>query len=577
MSDGLLPSNLFERYNNIAVVLEENVESYFDHEDVLQNVLSALATQKDIFLTNHEQDSEQVILNWLVSALEQTNEDSKEAHIPAKSSEKYEWWMGLRLIHSLLAKLSAFEIHSVANQSIVFSEQSKTHYIVCLLLCAHSLYQCPSPIQKRWKRWQSVICESIRTFQTYRDDDGEVFGLLWIDYLVPALVHSSSQLPKEAQHTAILSALVGTTSVIVVEWQRDKPIQVIPKVLSSLRRIVHDVSSHDETWLYLHPWRMHEFEKLTIHMNEETDHEEEEDHSTKYQSNMVWWATEACSEEIVAGMDTTWDINGISHIAWMGFQDRGQTLSTDYIWKVWFPHVEILLQMLEIDPINDSIPLKFLERILEIIPKQAISAFNKDIKLPDSPLGTLQLLSNRLLRRNPNSGIEEQQRIKVQTDYVVGLMKSLLARYTPIKQIEIVECMINDCPYPGLQAKFLDFLRPLIFTNDNEASLLFWNYIGSFHASLSNYINTDSGKVESVDDLIENVEVYIGAITMVQVFILAENRLPHQLHDFPFKEFHYVLEANIQSWIIDRSTETPDEYYRLNLLECALNQLINTI
>ena len=80
-----------------------------------------------------------------------------------------------------------------------------------------------------------------------------------------------------------------------------------------------------------------------------------------------------------------------------------------------------------------------------------------------------------------------------------------------------------------------------------------------------------------MDDLIENVEVYIGAITMVQVFILAENRLPHQLHDFPFKEFHYVLEAKIQSWIKDKSTETPDEYYRLNLLECALNQLINTI
>jgi hypothetical protein len=33
------------------------------------------------------------------------------------------------------------------------------------LLCARALSRCPSPLETKWKRWRSLLCETISLFQ----------------------------------------------------------------------------------------------------------------------------------------------------------------------------------------------------------------------------------------------------------------------------------------------------------------------------------------------------------------------------------------------------------------------------
>ena len=81
----------------------------------------------------------------------------------------------------------------------------------------------------------------------------------------------------------------------------------------------------------------------------------------------------------------------------------------------------------------------------------------------------------------------------------------------------------------------------------------------------------------NADDLIDNIEVYVGAITMVQLFALVENRLPNQIGQLPMRDFQLVLETKIECWMKDNTTNPPDNFYRLNLLEGSLKQAVDAI
>jgi hypothetical protein len=576
-----LPSHLYEEFTN------SNETTVDDPESTLQNALSALAEQHDIFSVASSDDES--LLNWLVHAM--TTSDTETNHgknvIPEKKSAEYEWWWGLRLIHFLLkdTELTPFEIHSIANDSIVFSEGSRTHYLLCLLLCARSLEQCPAPIPKRWKRWQSVICETIRHFQNCFQnggDDGDLMLLLWANQIVPACLHAILQLPPEAYHVALLSALVGTTAELAAstEWgTRQKQSQL--QLLSETHRTILDtLSEHDDTWVWLHPWREHEMQSSTDYRSDSAEEEDddEEDSASQRKDGIVWWATQADCHESVAGMNTSWDDLGISVLAFTGFDNLPQAFSPVQTWKVWFPHVATLLKSV-VDPVRDLLPLLFVQQLLEVIPEKAVSSFNPNVKTPDSPLETFQLLSNRILVQSRNdTSLEEKQKIRQKTDRIVSLMKALLDRYIPVQQIQIVKHLLIDCPHPGLRAKFLDFLRPLILEQEQgEASDLFWEYIGSFIEALSNdHLKQGHNTLVNVHDLIDNVEIHVGAISMVQLFALVNHRLPSpgQKWEGSMRDFHKILEQSNQSWTSDDSMLSPENCYRLNLLEGSLQQVL---
>ena len=173
-----------------------------------------------------------------------------------------EWSIALRYIHDLLPHIidTPFEIHSIASQSILFSSSSSSssslgedstatatatsastststsHWILCLLLCTKSLQQCPSPLQKRWRRWQSLVCETLRLFQDNYNDhlnqcgssssspsssssSGVGVGVivsLWVYHIVPACLHVINQLPiKDSYYVAIFSGMVGITTNVL--------------------------------------------------------------------------------------------------------------------------------------------------------------------------------------------------------------------------------------------------------------------------------------------------------------------------------------------------------------------------
>jgi hypothetical protein len=154
-------------------------------------------------------------------------------------------------------------------------------------------------------------------------------------------------------------------------------------------------------------------------------------------------------------------------------------------------------------------------------------------------------------------------------------MKSLLSRYPVINQIKIVRKIVHDCPHPGLQAKFMDLLRPIIF--NEECADAFWSYIGSFIKDLLSHVDEGKRELLKLTDLINKVEIYVGAITIIQLWCMVKGKLPKKIKGSQLGKFYKVLKRSIASWMSDPNTMPPDEYYRLYLLEGALQQVVQIL
>lgn len=585
---GSLPSEIFVEYKTALVSSAEGVDEekpLVDYEEMIQSTLSALAAQKDL-IENWQTNEKEEIPNWLWKALTTNQDDDAPDKIQPETPE-YEWWMGTRLIHSLLSHVSPFEIHSVASQSIVFTDGSRAHWSLCLLLCIYALRQCPNPIQKRWKRWQSLVCETIRLFQNYGLELGDLAVPLWIQHLLPACQQVIQQLPPEAYHIAFLASLVGTTSTLVVkECERPKKEEEVEQVAQSvlshvlqllevLRTIVSDQGNSEENysemWVFLNPWRIYSSQNsMDVEQCEEVDF-------LQHQNDITWWNQSAHRHERVAGMDTAWDDLGISLLALFALENRPMVFTSAYVWRVWFPHVEILFKTTGNYPFLEhlNLPIKLLETLCDLVPEKSLPATGSTSRKPDSPFETFQLLSNRLVVRKVNgeeaATKDQELESKRRTEKIVGLMKSLLSKYQSINQVKIIKKLVHDCPHPGLQAKFMDLLRPVIF--DEEAHDAFWTYINSFIQDLLGHMDEEHENLLEVDDLVEKVEIYVGAVTMIQLWVMVKGRLPKRTEGHSLGHFYHILETMIKRWMSDSLSMPPDDYYRLYLLEGSLLQV----
>ena len=251
--DSVLPSELFANYSDGGWGKNNGEQQVEDSAALIQSVLSALATESDL-VEYWKVETEGELPDWMWKSLTSpgaNNQDDLSVLSKAYSPElvEYEWWMGTQLLAVLLPKLSPFEIHSIATDSSVFSDGSKAHWILCLLVASFSLRQCPSPLEQRWKRWQSLTCETIRLFQNNGIETGYHALSLWTHHIVPSCQHVIRQLPPEALHLGLLSGMVGTTSSLVMK-ECDRLDQVHQTVvlsrglllLKSLRDIVQSVA-----------------------------------------------------------------------------------------------------------------------------------------------------------------------------------------------------------------------------------------------------------------------------------------------------------------------------------------------
>jgi hypothetical protein len=568
---GLLPSQLFQTHSDSTAEEQDT-----DVEGLIQQVLSALAFQED--LSHIKGRKQEEITRWLWKNL--TSNELKDGKPPKPETPEYEWFMGTQMIHTLLPKLSSFELHAIANQSIVLTEGSLTHGSLCLLLCVHALQQCPTPIVKRWKRWQSLVCETIRLYQHYGVELVDLAVPLWIDHLVPACQHVIHQLPPEAYHVALLAGLVGTTSTLVVRECRrpEKEDDVASSVLAHILQLLEAVRQiivcvgfdHPETWVWLHPWRLYSEKLLSSETN---DHVE----FLQRQHEIAWWTESAYRHESVAGMDTAWDELGISLLALMAFDTRPLVIAPNFIWRVWFPHVLILFHSTSNLPLLQHLPLSLLDNLLRVIPDMSLPPSQTNSKKPDSPLETFQQLSNRIMVYREDDD-EEEDRNKRElesqknTETIVNLMKMLLSRYQPVNQVKIIRKLVHDCPHPGLQAKFMDLLRAVIFLPQAYEAL--WSYIGNFVKDLVGHMDMEQEVLIHVDRLVQKVEIYVGAITMIQLWCMVKSKLPKKIRGQSLRDFDKVLKIMLGRWMTDKP---PDDYYRLFLLDGALQQVLRIL
>lgn len=571
-----LPSELCFEYNK-----KSREGEGIDHESLIQNILSSLAVQRDLVDVWEWEHAKGDLSHWISASLQSSTEKDEEGMPVTEDCEPgtivYEWWVGMQLIATLLPNLSAFEIHNVAMQSIVFAEGSQSHWILCTILCSLALKKCPSPLEKQWRRWQSLICETIRHFQSHDMEQRWSTVPLWTDHVLPACKHVLSQLPSEALRVAILSGLVGTASTIVVEEchrtvniQHDEFHFRILQLVAAVRNVAQQAEQDSEQWVFSNPWRSQQ--KFDCAEDEDVIFE-------KYKEDIAWWSTTASRHEKVAGMDTNWSETGVAILAVMAFDSRPLTLTPTFIWRTWFPHVTILFKAAHSQPFLEELPFILLEHLFKVVPETSLPTVSSTSNDVDAPYEAFQLLSNRMMAKPiKNYGKKSMKQVeldsKTRSEFIVGYMKCLLNRYQVVNQVKIVRKLTHDCPHPGLKAKFLDLLRPVIF--EEECSEPFWSYLGSFLKNLQGYVQEGKDELVNTKELINDVEVYVGTITMVQLWCLVKGKLPKKIKGAPLGKFHHVLKKSIDSWM-DEGNMPPDDYYRLYLLEGALQQLILTL
>ncbi|CAJ1967019.1 unnamed protein product [Cylindrotheca closterium] len=691
-----------------------------DPESSLQMALSVLAEQEDLFSmilnqtesTNatttissssssssrsHPPTNPTEFLAWIVQALSPIRPSSNKTVMPQANTPWYSWWTELSKIAILLPSLSPFELHSVASEMVWMSDDDNvndhnhskllvaTYPSVCLLLCIHALQQAPSPtITRRSKRWQSLVCETIRQFQIHwerataatihqEDDEDEndddenendnddpmnhnnssqnntlslssqrrlvhqLWTQIWCQHVLPAALKVLLALPEDTSKVAIQCGFISTTTQLVTFWSTtttssssndddndgDMMRGYLETFYASLKRIfganknlpgtsTTDTENSDEQLmdLWMYPWHKHQAEIArkynTKRSNEDSDDKEDqwyddddddddnddddddddEDFAT-HRQDAIWWASQAQRHEHVVGMSTSYDDLGLAVLAYYGWKDRPQVLTPSYAWKIWFPHVKRLLLSFELSGVvlRQRMRFRFFEQLLKSTPPSSItweSSNTSDTFSPGSPLPIFHLLSNRMLvlRRPDIEDLEVQANLKRQTDQMVLWIKTLLYCYQPIDQVDMVQRLVQDCPYPGLQAMFLDTLRPLILNDQKDVGKL-WKYIGSLLETLQKKYMPNGTLVEIVD-LIDHLEIYIGAIAMLQLCVLAKSALPQgqtsagETLDWEgqLKDCHQVLTKTLRKWETSSPESLPPSAFRLNLLEVSMSEIL---
>jgi len=627
----LLPSDLY------ASFIDNNyTEESLDHESLLLNVLSLVSTLGDIapyFSSRfHSQDDDidhyqgYDIVSWAFKSITQVSPSMINGNIGDGTKHEedfllYEWYMAFRYIHDLLQHIPPFELHFLASQSILLSEGlTISHRILCFLLCTHSLQQCPLSLKKRWKRWQSLVCETVRIFQDSihildgndgKIDSGMPSVSLLIRHIVPSCIHVIDQLPFEnPYHVAIFSGLMGTSSNLLetIVGRCDDELfkgtkdadsatfrfreslcttyDSIQSIISSFDRF----GSFSENALWIETMRQ-PCDKV-VNRNKDVDF-------WMHRDSLSWWAHHRRShepEERIADMDTSFHKTGLGLLAMKAFQERPMVYHPNYIWTIWFPHVVVLFsKSVDFPSLLQNWPSRFLESLIEIVPEESLLLERTIFGISDALFEIFHLLSNQLMSRiqntrdieegkshlEANSSVDEDANFKMRSQRTVGLIKALLTRFTPASQVKIVEQVIQSCSNPGLQARFLDLLRPLILIPDIETEKLLWSLLMSIVDDLfKNYWDQKEQILINIDLLINrDVEISVGAITMIQMWSLVDEKEffdDRKAIAENLRGFRFALQKLLCRWSEDTSV-APKLHYRLFLLDIGLQNTTESL
>lgn len=619
----LLPSTLYSRFkaNNTG-------KSALDHESLLVDLLSLLSTLEDIGPQFCSRNNESIdhgrysdIVAWISNQTKvgyppDTDDNPGTARKQEKGSLFYEWSKALVYIHDLSQHIAPFELHFLASQSIFLSDDATaSHRILCLILCTHALQQCPDLRKRRWKRWQSLVCETLRMFQDSIDildndhtkfDTGTSAFSLWIHHVVPSCLHVVDQLPLDAYHVAIFCGLVGTSSnilgTIVARCQEERKgtndmNRISSYFLDSLCTVHASAQSIIETFSQRGIFSANTLWIESTRQPLETEVNRNEDADFwMHRNTIAWWIHHRQNhepEERIANMDTSFDDTGMGLLAMKAFQERPLVYDPRYVWTIWCPHVVVVFRKsAEYPSILQSLAFQFLESLVEILAKESLVPEKTMYSTPDAHLELFHLLSNQLMSRvktksneegngEQNSSLDEETEFNERSRRTVALIKALLSRFTTTSQVQIIEKVIQTCSSPGLKARFLDLLRPLILVSDPKTERLLWKFLVSIVQDLfQKFWNRQEQVLINIDDLIgRDVEISVGAITMIQMWSLAEGKVLNQDQKAigeNLQGFRVALQKLLERWSEDPSL-APEFHFRLFLLDLALQNTCESL
>ena len=534
----------------------------------------------------------------------------------------YEWSVALAYIHDLLKHVAPFEVHFIASQSIYLSDNaSLSHRILCLMLFVHSLRQCPDLREKRFKRWQSLVCETLRMFQDsipiLEDAGGTVDSGKWtfsllVNHIVPSCLHVVDRLPLDnTYHVAIFSGLVGTSSNVV-----ERLVGQCHEDLSKGTEDSDGVTNHFEESLYIMhdtvQWIIQTFERFgrlsanslwiesTLQPLDKISDRNDNVTFLMHRDDLSWWIhlrERHEPEHRVAGMDTSIHEIGLGQLAVEAFRERPKVYHPSFLWAIWSPHAALIFRNAGQYPlIQRELAYRFLESLVGIVPKESIHP--EKIRLTSGQGVHLELfnsLSNQLMARVKSTKIDGDESNGNETDASVGeevafnqhsqrtvkLIKNFLTRYTTSSQVQIIERVIQESSSPGLKARFLDLLRPLTLISDPQTEKLLWELLLSIVENLfQKYWNRQEQMLIEASNLIDqDVEISVGAITMIQMWSLAKGKTFNDDRiEFraDLQGFRDALQKQIASWT-ENSSIAPEHHYRLFLLDSALEHTCQSL
>lgn len=427
--------------------------------------------------------------------------------------------------------LSLFEIHATAVQSLVFAQDADFDTVtVCLLLCCFTLRRCPTPIQKRGKRWRSCQLETVRLYQRHfliadgdevNSENSETFDL-WIKHILPSCRWVQENLSDLSTiHSATWSCLVaGCTSTLAVRAAAqstttdefiDNPMLVLTGALAedirfdelaAFRGLRDKGLSGD--WM---AWSR--AETLSFYRGDEVD------------------IDDTVVEELlenVAHVDTAWNLRGISLILAFEFLVHNMGPDCRSPWNALSPYIDDLLQD---DGIGGELGFRILEKVLLVTESLFL---NKDT----SPEGTLQLLGNRILHAANLQYRKSQGHQNTNTQIQHGpraftLMKTLLSKCQCVDQVLIVSNLLRVCPHSVLEPKIVDLLRPFVGWNDTTAVSNAWDLVEENINEMERQVQ-DFGDRSSIAGLSEtfmsNVERHLAFLSLIELWIRVRTEPP---------------------------------------------------
>jgi hypothetical protein len=595
--------------------------------DELQNLLSELSSLKNDFPADTIVDVPGWI--WSCITINKSQQDDSSAHTVNK------WTLILQKIREeCLPNITPLELHAIASQSIIFEKDDDENdqqtlsnnspfRILCLLLCVAALQKCPSPLTGRYRRWQSVVCETIRLFQTsYLDVDNSDVDMdraieVWVHFLCVAALHVVSQISKHVEtaqqellFTGMFAGIVGTTAMLTERKCTSSMTQsicfvTVEALLQSIGSTVivfDEISSNatilDEMTIWLSPWRFYYHNKQQqqqrhqeiIKQNDiESSEEDDDDDFEKNRHQLSWWIYRASKQDQMANMDTSWSNMGISVLAMAAFQERAMVYSASFLWTVWFPHVTQNLKEASHCPNLREPSLTFLQSLLQCVPVCSLTIKNLAIlkdntphERPELPLEIIQVLSDQMVmvsQVNGHKTSDNQAQRRKHVAHIASLVTGVLHRYQPSDQVVLLDKLVHDCPNPGLQARYLDLLRPLL--SDTTCHALILDLLKRQVDKLLLHMNLrPNPKLSDIDGLIENAEVFVSTVSLIQRFCMANHaEQPPIFLDAERLEslrlFHEALVQQNNNWISGEPNNAPEHFYRLYLLQDMLQNVLN--